>query len=177
MKSISLFNELFEKIDGDVVKFTDKAKDSQLSIGNIKYETKVPSLERMCYIMESVVLNGGKKQGDVYAGFQKISRAEAIWDRFLKMADNVDNLYVFGERDKLLPSHQNIKFVYLPKNHPLVREWFLVLDIKYMRNMMTAYDLDGFGVKPLELDRNFKGAKTVNSKIIDEAVALLKQVI
>jgi len=177
MKHISLFHELFEKIDGEIVKMADQSKDSELSIGNIKYETKVPNLERMCYIMESVVLKAGKKQGDVYAGFQKISRAEAIWDRFLKMADNVDHLYVFGEKDKVLPSHPNIKFIYLPQNHPLVREWFLVLDIKYMRNMMTAYDLDGFGTKPLEIDRNFKGAKTVNTKIIDEAIALLKQII
>ncbi|RKD33158.1 DICT sensory domain-containing protein [Thermohalobacter berrensis] len=176
MKRISLFKEIFDKVEGDVQKIEGKASDSVLSKNTIKYETKVRNLERMCYIMESMILKK-KRNGIVYAGFQKLSRTEGVWDRFLKMAINVDKIYVFGVNDKKPQSHPNIEFINLPPNHPLVREWFLVIDVKFMRNMMVAYDKDGFGTKPLDTDRNFIGAKTVNLKHIDKAVKLLNEII
>jgi DICT domain-containing protein len=176
MKKVSLFNEVFESVDGDIIKFKDVESDKTLSLSAVKYETKVPNLERMCYLMESVLLRK-KYEGSVYAGFQKLSRAEEIWDRFLKMADNVDKIYVFGEKDIELTKHPKIQIVPLPPGHPLIREWFLVLDVKLFKNMMVAYDMDGFGQKPVEKDRNFVGAKTVNIKLVDKASSLLQEVI
>lgn len=174
MKEVSLYEELFGDIDGPVEKLEDDATEAKVSITNIKYETKIPNLEKMCYLMESVVLQK-QREGTVYAGFQKISRAEAIWDRYLKMADNVDKIYVFGEKDKALAPHPKIEIVPLKPGHPLIREWFLVMDIKFGKNMMTAYDLDGFGVYQNEKDRNFRGGKTVNKETVEKAVGILKK--
>lgn len=130
MKKVSLYEELFGDIDGPVEKLKDGASDSKVSIANIKYETKIPNLEKMCYLMETVVLQK-KREGTIYAGFQKLSRAEAIWDRYLKMAENVDKIYIYGEKDKVLTPHPKIEIVPLPSGHPLIREWFLVMDIKF----------------------------------------------
>jgi len=176
MKDFSIYEELFNNVDGDVIKMSSKEPDKTLSLSNIKYETKIPNLEKMCLLMETVVLNN-KKQGTIYAGFQKMSRARAIWDRYLKMADNVDKIYLFGEKDVTLKSHPNIEFIYLPDNHKLMREWFLVMDLKFGKNMMVAYDLDGFGELEVSKVRNFKGVKTVNIVSIDSTVNLLKSII
>ena len=176
MKNFSIYEEIFKSGDGDFIKMSGKEPDKTFSFSNIKYETKIPNLERMCFLMESVALDK-KREGTIYVGFQKLSRAEAIWDRFLKMADNVDKIYVFGEKDTTLKSHPNIEFVYLPTNHKLIREWFLVLDIKFGKNMMVAYDLDGFGNSEIDSNRNFKGVKTLNISHIDSTIKLLKTLI
>lgn len=173
MKKVSLYKELFGEIDAPMEQLQDGASDSKVSIANIKYETKIPNLEKMCYLMESVVLQK-KREGTVYAGFQKLSRAEAIWDRYLKMAENVDMIYVFGEKDKDLAPHPKITIVPLPPGHPLIWEWFLVMDIKFGKNMMTAFDLDGFGTYENEKDRNFRGGKTINKDVVEKAALLIE---
>lgn len=176
MKNVSLFKEVFEKVDGETLKLRAKTSDSIFKSNSIKYETKVPNLERMCYLMESVLLNK-KREGAVYAGFQKLSRATGVYDRFLKIADNVDKIYIFGVPDTKLAPHPKIEIVPLSSTHDLTREWFLVMDIKFGKNMMVAYDLDGFGTKPLDIDRNFRGAKTLDIKLVDRAVNILNEVI
>lgn len=176
MKNFSIYDEIFKDVQGDVIKMSTREEDKTFALANIKYETKIPNLERMCLIMENVVLTK-KREGIIYAGFQKISRAKAIWDRYLKMADNVDKIYIFGEKDTTLESHPNIEFVYLPANHKLIKEWFLVMDIKFSKNMMVAYDLDGFGNLEIASNRNFKGVKTVNLNHINDTVKLLKTII
>ncbi|MBU3161515.1 hypothetical protein KPL37_17550 [Clostridium frigoris] len=176
MNNFSIYEEIFKSSNEDFIKMSNKESDKTLSIPNIKYESKVANLAKMCFLMESVVLNK-KREGTIYAGFQKISRASKIWDRFLQMADNVDKIYIFGEKDTTLKSHRNIEFIYLPHNHKLIKEWFLVMDIKFGKNMMVAYDLDGFGTLEIEEDRNFKGVKTFNIKNIDDTIKLLKTII
>ncbi|MCT4585850.1 MAG: hypothetical protein N4A54_13065 [Peptostreptococcaceae bacterium] len=173
MKRVSLYKELFDDVDSNLIKFKKDESESKLSIDTVKYETSVCNLEKMCYMMECVILRR-KFEGCIYAGFQKISRAKAVWDRFLKMADNVDKIYVYGVLDEKLESHPNIQIIPLTPMHPLTREWFLVFNTKFNKNMMVAYDQDGFGVKPIEKDRNFIGIKTVNLKVIDKAINLLE---
>ncbi|MGM0369606.1 MAG: DICT sensory domain-containing protein [Bacillota bacterium] len=178
MKEVSLYEEIFSEIEGDVEDLTDSVSDSKLKSNSLKYETNIPNLEQMCYIMERVLL--GKDDGSditVYAGFQKVSRAEAIWDRYLEIADIVDQVYLFGENDANLESHPNIDFIYLPDKHELIREWFLVVDQPLAKSMMVAYDLDGFGKYPNEKDRNFKGAKSNNPRVVSDAIDLLEDVI
>lgn len=176
MNNFSIYKEIFNGSNDDYTKMSSEETDKTLSVSKIKFESKVPNLAKMCYLMESVVLKA-KREGTIYAGFQKISRATKIWDRFLKMADNVDKIYIFGEKDTTLQPHPHIQFVYLPPNHKLIREWFLVMDIKFGKNMMLAYDLDGFGHLEIEEDRNFRGVKTFDVKHIDDTIKLLKTII
>lgn len=176
MKGLSLYNEIFEEVEGNVKELGKDADKSKLSSFSLKFETKIPNLEKMCYIMEKVLLNKGEG-ATVYAGFQKQSRAEAIWDRYHKMADNVEQIYVFGENDANLDPHPNIKFINLPPRHELIREWFLVIDKPIGKSMMVAYDLDGFGKYENEKDRNFKGAKTQRPEAVTKAVELLEDLI
>ncbi len=175
MADVSLYEEIFGAVDGEVEDLGKDADDDKLNSMSLKFESKVPNLEDMCYYMEKVLL---RKPSDavVYAGFQKVSRARAIWDRYQEMADNVEKIYLFGEKDDDLPAHENIEFVYLPSDHPLVREWFLVIDKDIGSTMMVAYDQDGFGVEDLKEGRNFKGAKTSRPEHIEKAANLLEDV-
>lgn len=176
MKEVSLYEEIFSSIEGDIEDLGKDADEDKLDSFSMKFESNIPNLEKMCYIMEKILL---KKESDatIYAGFQKVSRAEAIWDRYHDIADNVDKIYLFGEKDKELKPHPNIEFVYLPEKHPLIREWFLVIDKPIGKSMMVAYDLDGFGTYENEKDRNFKGAKTNNPDQVKKAVDVLNEIV
>ncbi|ACL69506.1 DICT sensory domain-containing protein [Halothermothrix orenii] len=176
MKELSLYEEIFTKLEGGVKKLDGGTDDSELNSFSLKFESRVPQLERMCYIMEQVLLRKPSR-ANVYAGFQKVSRARDIWDRFLKIADNVNKVYIFGEKDDDLPKHPDIDFIYLPEGHKLTREWFLVITKPIGKAMMVAYDLDGFGVHDDEKQRKFKGAKTNNPEIVTKARDLLEEVI
>ncbi|AGB42226.1 putative sensor protein/domain protein [Halobacteroides halobius DSM 5150] len=178
MKEVSLYQEIFDELEGPVEDLTGEVSNSKLKSRSLKYETEIPKLEQMCYIMESVLLTKDEAEGTtVYAGFQKVSRAEDIWDRYFDLADTVDQIYLFGEDDATLKAHPNIDFIYLPEGHELTREWFLVIDQPLAKSMMVAYDLDGFGVYEDEKLRNFKGAKSNNPRVIKKAIDLLEDVI
>ncbi|MGM0472406.1 MAG: DICT sensory domain-containing protein [Bacillota bacterium] len=176
MKEVSLYEEIFEQVDGSVQELGSDTDEDDLNSFSLKYESQVPQLEQMCYIMEQTLLKR-EKEAVVYAGFQKVSRARNIWDRFLEIADNVDQVYIFGVNDDNLESHPDIDFIYLPKRHKLVKEWFLVIEEPLRKSMMVAYDLDGFGTYENEKDRNFKGAKSNNPEVVEKAKSLLDEVI
>ncbi|WP_408955801.1 DICT sensory domain-containing protein [Natroniella sp. ANB-PHB2] len=176
MKEISLYEEIFAALDGTMEKETGDIEEEKLRSRSLKFETDVPKLEKMCYIMEHVLLKK-EVEATVYAGFQKVSRARDIWERFLQIADNVAQVYIFGQDDDDLESHSDVDFIYLPDKHKLVREWFLVIDQPLAKSMMVAYDLDGFGKYEDEKKRNFKGAKSMNPRVVKKAIKLLDEVI
>lgn len=176
MKNVSLYEEVFGLVEGDLENLDEGADDDKLDSFSLKYESTVPQLERMCYIMEQVLLKE-EVEATVYAGFQKVSRAADIWDRFLQIADNVEQVYIFGEDDADLKTHPDIDFIYLPNKHKLKREWFLVIDQPLAKSMMVAYDMDGFGTHEVEKDRNFKGAKCNNPRVVTQAKEILDEVI
>lgn len=165
--NFSLYKKIFDKVEGEINEMYN-AKESALRALSLKYETDIPSLERMCYIMEEVLMKN-KSDAVVYAGFQKRSRAKAIWERYLKIADNVKKIYLFGEPDLELKIHSNIEFINISKDDELYKEWFLVIDKKMGKSMMVAYDLDGFGKYSDEKMRKFKGAKTTDPKVVSLA--------
>ncbi|AOM83075.1 DICT sensory domain-containing protein [Salisediminibacterium beveridgei] len=175
LKDLSVFKTAFGEVPGDTAKLATSASNETLSASSLKYESKVPQLEYMCLMMENMVLTK-KLKGIIYAGFQKHSRAKAIYDRYLAMAE-YSEIYLFGEKDTTLPSHPNIHLIDLPKGSELMREWFLVIDAPSFKSMMVAYDLDGFGTHAVEEDRNFKGMKSSSPKTVKSVSEMLDSVI
>ncbi|PSL48505.1 diguanylate cyclase/two-component system sensory protein [Salsuginibacillus halophilus] len=175
LKDISVFETCFGEVNDEVKSLDKQADNSTLAQSSLKYETKVPQLEYMCLMMENMVMTK-KLNGTIYAGFQKQSRATAIMDRYLAMAEYC-NIYLFGENDVDLPEHPNITYIDLPPQANLMREWFLVIDGDAFKSMMVAYDLDGFGNHAVEEDRNFKGVKSSSPEVINQAKGLLSSVI
>ncbi|MCA0969551.1 histidine kinase [Halobacillus litoralis] len=172
MKDLSLFKECFGAVEGETHDLGN-ASLSQLQAGSIKFESKVPQLEYMCLMMENLVLTK-KLKGNVYAGFQKLSRAENVIERFQAMTE-YSNVHIFGVDDVGVTKDDGINYIDLPTTSELVREWFLVIDAPNFKSMMVAYDLDGFGVHEVEEGRNFKGAKSSNPKVVSHAASLLAE--
>ncbi|WNQ11309.1 DICT sensory domain-containing protein [Paenibacillus aurantius] len=174
MKNVSLYRDLFGQVEGEAQRVTGMLSRAELDSPSLKYETKVPQLEYMCLIMENMVITK-KPKALIYAGFQKLSRCvEPVLERFMAMAESAEKVYIFGENDKDMPAHPNIEYIALPEGHPLIREWFLVIHAPTMKMMMTAYDLDGFGTHEVEEGRNFRGIKSIQPKLVDQAAALLE---
>ncbi|QST00632.1 histidine kinase [Pontibacillus sp. ALD_SL1] len=170
LKSLSLFKECFGEVEGATDKLND-ASLSQLNARSLKYETKVPQLEYMCLMMENMVLTK-KLEGNVYAGFQKFSRAKNVIDRFQAMTE-YSNVYIFGENDAAMDPNDGINYIEIPPESELMREWFLVIDSPKFKSMMVAYDMEGFGTHEVEEDRKFQGMKSSSPRVIDKATDLL----
>ncbi|KGX94007.1 histidine kinase [Pontibacillus halophilus JSM 076056 = DSM 19796] len=170
LNNLSLFKECFGDVVGEVQELSN-APLTQMNSRSLKYETKVPQLEYMCLMMENMVITK-KLKGNVYAGFQKFSRAENVIDRFRAMTE-YSNVYIFGEDDAPTDPTDGINYISLPPQSELMREWFLVIDSPVFKSMMVAYDMEGFGIQEIEEDRKFKGVKTSNPQTIQKANDLL----
>ncbi|MFD2614372.1 DICT sensory domain-containing protein [Paenibacillus gansuensis] len=177
MINASLYRDIFDQSVGEVQEIAGMISRAQLDTASLKYETQVPQLEYMCLIMENMVITK-KPKAVIYAGFQKLSRAVApVLERFFTMAETAEKVYIFGVPDQERPAHPNVEYIHLPEDHPLVREWFLVVQAPTMKMMMTAYDLEGFGVHAVEENRKFRGVKSNSPKLVDQAAQLLANVV
>lgn len=123
------------------------------------FRTQVPCLEYVSLLIENALLLRTNRGGRIYVGFQKLSRMEPIADRYLRIADVSERVYVFGEPDWLPPRHPHIRVIPVAGDSMLAREWFLIADSSTMRVALTAFDEDGFGVSVPEA-RNFSALKT-----------------
>lgn len=177
MKQLSLYEALFDTVEGETTSLSGMPSRATLDATSLKYETRVPQLEYMCLIMENMVLMK-KPKARIYAGFQKLSRAAApVLERFVEMSRFAEHVYIFGENDQPMPPYPNLTYVHLPHGHKLMREWFLVIQSPMMKSMMVAYDMDGFGVQEVEEGRNFRGVKSINPKVVDQAAHLLDELL
>jgi DICT domain-containing protein len=131
----------------------------------IIFRTQVPCLEYVSLLIENAVLLRTNRAGRVYAGFEKLSRMEPVIDRYLRIADVSERVYVFGETDWKPPRHPNMRVIPAARNSELAREWFVIVDSPSLRVALVAYDEDGFDVPVLE-QRTFSSFKTSDAALV-----------
>ncbi|AZB41327.1 histidine kinase [Bacillus sp. FJAT-42376] len=170
LQKLSLFKECFGAVEGET-EHLENASLLRLNASSLKYETSVPQLEYMCLMMENMVLTK-KLKGNVYAGFQKFSRAQNVLDRFQAMTE-FSQVHIFGENDAVMDPADGIEYIALPPKSELMREWFLIIDTPMFKSMMVAYDMEGFGIHEVEESRKFKGIKSSSPSVVKRAVTLL----
>src|SRR5215210_6055686 len=90
------------------------------------FSAPVPCLEYISLLIENALLLRTNRTGMVYAGFEKLSRMEPVIDRYLRIADVSERVYVFGEADWKPPRHPNMKLITFPGDFQLAREWFVI---------------------------------------------------
>ncbi|HEV2762615.1 MAG TPA: DICT sensory domain-containing protein, partial [Pyrinomonadaceae bacterium] len=123
------------------------------------FRAKVPCLEYVSLLIETAVILRANRAGRMYVGFERLSRMEYVADRFLRIADLSERLYVFGEPDWMPPRHPNLKAIKVRPEQKLAREWFLVVNSPSQRVALVARDEDGFDVPDLD-ERTFSALKT-----------------
>jgi len=129
------------------------------------FKAQVPCLEYLSLLIESAVLLRSKRAGRVYVSFEKLSIMESVVDRYLRIGDLSERVYVFGVPDWTPPRHPNIKIFPLSKDSRLSSEWVVIVDSPTLRVALIARDDDGFNAPVLEA-RNFSALKTSNPDIV-----------
>jgi DICT domain-containing protein len=135
------------------------------------FRSQVPCLEYASLLIENAVLLRTNRTGRIYVGFEKLSRMEAIIDRYLRIADVSERVYVFGEADWKPPRHPNMKLIPVQSGSRLGREWFVIAESSTLRVALVALDEDGFDVPDLEA-RNFRGFKSSDPAVVAQLAAV-----
>ncbi len=102
--------------------------------------TTLASVEYVCLMIENAVLLRTNRAGRVYAGFERLSALQPIIDRYLRIADLSDCVYVFGQPDWVPPKHPNIRVIELSASFRLSREWFLIVESSTLNRAIVAFD-------------------------------------
>ncbi len=132
---------------------------------SFRFETQVPCLEYVSLLIENALLLRANRAGRVYAAFERLSRMKPVVERYLRIADLSERVYVFGEADWQPPRHPNLRTVALESHSPLRHEWFVIADSPTLRVALIAKDRDGFQAPVLE-ERRFQALKTSNPAFV-----------
>ena len=102
--------------------------------------TTTASLEYACLMIENGLLLRTNRNGRVYAGFEKLSYFQPIMDRYLRIADISDSVFLFGEDDWRPPRHPNIRVMTLNPNARLAKECFLLTQSTTIDCALIAFE-------------------------------------
>ena len=126
--------------------------------------TTTASVEYGCLMIENAILLRTNRSGRVYAGVEKFSSLQPIIDRYMRIADISESVYLFGEDDWRPPRHPNIRLVTLNPDFRMAREWFVITHSKSMSCAIVAYDETGGNTLPEEI--RYWALKTSNPNLV-----------
>lgn len=130
-----------------------------------RFRAPAPCLEYFSLLIENAVLLRTHRGGRLYAGFERLSRMEPVIDRYMRIADLSERVYVFGEPDWRPPRHPNLRAMHLDEDARLAREWFVVADSPALSVALVGFDEQGFGVPVFE-ERTFNALKTHDPALV-----------
>lgn len=102
--------------------------------------TTTASVEYGCLMIENALLLRTNRTARVYAGVEKLSALQPIIDRYMRIADVSESVYLFGEDDWRPPRHPNIRLVPLKHDFRLAREWFVITHSPSLNCALVAFD-------------------------------------
>ena len=141
-----------------------------------RFTCTVPCLEYVSLLIESALLLRTNRSGRIYVGFERLAHMEAVADRYLRIADISERVYVFGVPDWRPPRHPNMKLVEVSPGDRLAREWFVVADSSTLRVAMTALDVEGHD-SPAREGRIFRALKTSDPALVRRIAAAAEELV
>lgn len=179
MKTFSLFEEALKIAQSsnkeDLTEVTYISRRDFDERETFTFETSAPCLEYVSLLIENAVLLRTNRAGRVYAGFERLSGMEGIVDRYLRIADVSERVYIFGEADWKPPRHPNMRVIALPPDSPLTREWFVIANSPVLRVAFVAFDEEGS--HPNLEARKFRALKTSNPAIVERLTAIAEELV
>jgi DICT domain-containing protein len=137
------------------------------------FRAQVPSIEYLSLLIENALLLRANRAGRVYAGFGKLSRMEPVIDRYLRIADLSERVYVFGAPDWKPPRHPHLKLLTFDENDQLARECFIIADSRTLHATLIALEEDAdSAATSVPEERNFRVFKSSNPLIVSELGAI-----
>jgi hypothetical protein len=137
--------------------------------------TTTASVEYGCLMIENAILLRTNRAGRVYAGVEKFSALQPIIDRYMRIADVSETVYLFGQDDWRPPRHPNIRLITLNKDFRLAREWFVITKSSSMSCALVAFDETGFESLPEQI--RYWALKTSNSHLVGSLANVVEGVI
>lgn len=141
-----------------------------------RFRAQVPSMEYLSLLIENGLLLRAHRGGRVYAGFERLSRMEPVVDRYMRIADLSERVFVFGEHDWTPPRHPNMKIVKPSRELKLIREWFVIADSPTMQVALVGVDEDERDT-PIFEARRFRALKTSFPDYVKQLAAAAEQLI
>jgi DICT domain-containing protein len=105
--------------------------------------TTTAMVEYACLLIENAILLRTNRSGRVYAGVEKFSSLQPIIDRYMRIADVSEAVYLFGQDDWRPPRHPNIRLITLNHDFRLAREWFVITESPALNCALVAFDETG----------------------------------
>lgn len=143
---------------------------------SLLYRTTTASVEYACLLIENALLLRTNRGGRVYAGFEKFSRLQPIIDRYLRIADVSESVFLFGEDDWHPPRHPNVRLITLDDNFRLSKEWFLITESSTLQNAIIAFDEAG-GDMTIPDQIRYWALKTSNPLMVSKLVRSVEGII
>ena len=128
------------------------------------FHTTTASVEYACLLIENAVLLRTNRAGRVYAGVERLSLLQPIIDRYMRIADVSEAVYLFGQDDWRPPRHPNIRLVSLKTDFRLAREWFVIAQSPTLNAALVALDETGSEGSPEQI--RYWALKTSNPLVI-----------
>jgi len=168
VKNFSIFDQ--------ALKFSDDADTENLgeiaSLGRRDFveresficHTTTASVEYACLMIENAILLRTNRAGRVYAGVEKLSALQPIIDRYMRIADVSESVYLFGQDDWRPPRHPNIRLITLNQDFRLARESFVIANSTSLSCALVAFDETGLQTSPEQI--RYWALKTSNPDIV-----------
>ena len=131
-----------------------------------RFRAQVPALEYLSLLIENAVLLRTHRGGRLYAGFERLSRMEPVVDRYMRISDVSERVYVFGEPDWKPPRHPNMRVIEVNGAARLAREWFVIADSPPLCVALVGLDEEGLGARPVLEERTFAALKTHDPAVV-----------
>ncbi|MBV9959727.1 MAG: hypothetical protein JO360_14985 [Acidobacteria bacterium] len=126
-----------------------------------------PVIEYLTLLIENRLLLRTNRTGRVYAGFDRLSRLEPVIERYLRIADLSERVYVFGAADWPPPRHPNMKLIETEAADGAGREWFVLVDSSTLRVALIARAEDETEAHGSEA-RTWRAIKSSDPAIVTE---------
>lgn len=168
MKNFSIFEQ--------ALKFSGVAETENLgeiaSLGRCDFveresficHTTTASVEYACLMIENAILLRTNRAGRVYAGVEKLSALQPIIDRYMRIADVSESVYLFGQDDWRPPRHPNIRLITLNNDFRLARESFVIANSSSLSCALVAFDEAGVQSSPEQI--RYWALKTSNPDFV-----------
>jgi len=179
MKEFSMFDHALASAGGRVEDLGTVAHVSRRDFderATFTFRAHAPVLEYVSLMIENAILLRTHRGGRLYAGFERLSRMEPVVDRYMRIADISERVYVFGEPDWKPPRHPNMRVIHLGDSSRLAREWFVVADSPALRVALVGYDEEGFTRPDLE-ERTYRALKTHDAALVRRLAASAEAVV
>jgi len=101
----------------------------------------------------------------IFVGFQQLRYFGPVYERYKCVANTSKAVWVFGMPDAVYPDVENIHYIELGPEHPLKREWFVVINDRHYKRALIAEEVSPDGT-PHE-NRAFDGVLTSDPIVVD----------